>query len=145
MRRLRPRAGQLELDTDLWRHHGIFTDRVEPLLQAEGEHRGHAIVEQVNRRPESRPAGALPGSFNANAGWLALTAIAHNLTRAVGTLAAHEFTVATTTTIRDKLIKTAGRMVRSARRYHLRLVEQWPWQTQLNQARRRVRAIPLRI
>jgi len=63
----------------------------------------------------------------------------------VGTLAAHEFTVATTTTIRDKLIKTAGRMVRSARRYHLRLVEQWPWQTQLNQARRRVRAIPLRI
>jgi hypothetical protein len=44
----------------------------------------------------------------------------------VGTLAAHEFTVA-------------------ARRYHLRLVEQWPWQTQLNQAPRRVRAIPLRI
>jgi len=61
VRRLRPRAGQLELDTHLWRHHGIFTDRVEPLLQAEGEHRGHAIVEQVIADLKAGPLAHCPG------------------------------------------------------------------------------------
>jgi len=38
VRRLRPRDGQLELDTDLWRHHTVLTDRPEPLLTVEAEH-----------------------------------------------------------------------------------------------------------
>jgi len=145
VRRLRPATGQLELDTDIWRHHGIFTDRIEPMLTVEAEHRDHAIVEQVIADLKAGAWAHCPsGSFTANAAWLALAAIAHNLARALDTLAAHEFTVATTATIRDKLIKIPGRLVRTARRYHLRLVEQWPWQTQLDWARRRISAIPLR-
>ncbi len=145
VRRLRPATGQLELDTDLWRHHGIFTDRPEPLLVAEAEHRDHAIVEQVIADLKAGPLAHCPsGSFTANGGWLALAAIAHNLTRAVGTLAAHGFSVATAATIRAKLINVVGRLVRSTRRYHLRMVEQWPWQAQLRWARSRVSAIPLR-
>ncbi len=145
VRRLRPVTGQLELDTDLWRHHGIFTDRIEPLLVTEAQHRDHAIVEQVIADLKAGPLAHCPsGSFTANAAWVGLAAIAHNLSRALGTLAAQEFTVATTATIRARLINVVGRLVRSARRYHLRLVEQWPWQTQLDRARSRVSAIPLR-
>jgi hypothetical protein len=146
VRRLRPRTGQLELDTDIWRHHGIFTDRPEPMLTIEAEHRGHAIVEQVIADLKAGPLAHAPsGSFTANGAWLALAAIAHNLTRAVGTLAAHEFLTARTATIRDKLIKVPARLVRSARRYHLRLVQQWPWQRQMAWIRRRISAIPLRV
>jgi len=47
VRRLRPRDGQLKLDTDLWRHHTVLTDRPEPLLTVEAEHRAHAVIETV--------------------------------------------------------------------------------------------------
>jgi hypothetical protein len=30
-----------------WRHHAVFTDSPFELVQAEGQHRGHAIVEQA--------------------------------------------------------------------------------------------------
>ena len=145
VRRLRPRTGQLELDTDIWRHHAILTDRSGPLLMVEAEHRDHAIVEQVIADLKAGPLAHLPsGDFHANAAWLALAALAHNLTRALGILAAHRFIRATTATIRDNLIKVPGRLVRSARRRHLRLAEQWPWQTQIERARRRIDAMPLR-
>jgi Transposase DDE domain group 1 len=145
VRRLRPLTGQLELDTDIWRYHGVFTDRIDPLLTVEAEHRDHAIVEQVIADLKAGPLAHCPsGSFTANAAWLALAALAHNLARALGILAGHEFTVATTATIRDKLIKIPGRLVRTARRYHLRLVRQWPRQTQHGWARRRISAIPQR-
>ena len=59
------------------------------MIQAEAQHRDHAIVEQVFADLTSGPAAHLPsGHFPANAAWLALTAICHNLTRAAGCLAA---------------------------------------------------------
>lgn len=146
VRRLRPRTGQLELDTDIWRHHGIFTDRIEPMLTVEAEHREHAIIEQVIADLKAGPLAHAPsGSFTANGAWLALAGIAHNLTRALGTLAAHEFLTARTATIRNKLVKVPGRLVRSARRYHLRLVQQRPWQREMGWIGRRISAIPLRV
>ena len=39
-------AGQDEL-FPLWRYHAVFTDSPFELIQAEGQHRDHAIVEQV--------------------------------------------------------------------------------------------------
>jgi hypothetical protein len=39
-------AGQGEL-FPAWRHHAVFTDSPFQTVQAEGQHRGHAIVEQV--------------------------------------------------------------------------------------------------
>ena len=32
----------------VWRHHAVFTDSPFELVQAEGQHRDHAIIEQVN-------------------------------------------------------------------------------------------------
>src|SRR5208337_2414854 len=39
-------TGQGEL-FPVWRYHAVFTDSRFELIQAEGQHRGHAIVEQV--------------------------------------------------------------------------------------------------
>jgi len=144
VRRLRPVTGQLELDTDIWRHHGLLTDRPDPLLIVEAEHRAHAVIETVIADLKNSAMAHLPSaSFSANGGWLGLAAIAHNLTRALATLAGHGLHHATTATIRNRLIKVPARLVHSARRRHLRLPENWPWQQALTWCRRRIDAIPM--
>lgn len=84
------------------------------------------------------------GSFNANAAWLALAALAHNLTRVLATLAGFGLGAATTATIRRTLIAIPARLVHTARRWHLRMPERWPWQRPYDWAIRRILAIPLR-
>jgi hypothetical protein len=70
-----------------WRHHAVFTDYPYELVQAEEQHRGHAIIEQLLADLNDGPLAHLPsGKFNANAAWLAIAAIAHNLLRPAGTL-----------------------------------------------------------
>ena len=65
-------AGQDEL-FPLWRYHAVFTDSPFELIQAEGQHRDHAIVEQVFADVTDGPLAHLPsGSFPANAAWLDL-------------------------------------------------------------------------
>jgi hypothetical protein len=49
-------AGQDEL-FPLWRYHAVFTDSPFELVQAEGQHRGHAVVEQVFADITSGPPG----------------------------------------------------------------------------------------
>jgi hypothetical protein len=79
--------GQDEL-FPIWRYHAIFTDSPFVLLQAEAQHRDHAQVEQVFADLADGPQAHLPsGSFPANAAWLVLAAISHNLLRAAGSLA----------------------------------------------------------
>lgn len=111
-----------------WRHHAVFTDSPLVMLQAEADHRRHAIVEQVIADLKNGPLAHLPsGRFNANGAWLVLAAMAFNLTRAAGTLASLFHARATTATIRRQLINIPARPVRSARRIHLRLPTNWPW------------------
>ncbi len=98
------------------------------MLQAERDHRRHAIIEQVIADLKNGPLAHLPsGHFAANSAWLVLAAMAFNLTRAVGTLASTIHTKATTATIRRQLISVAARLTRSARRSTLRLPAAWPW------------------
>ncbi|WP_433513453.1 hypothetical protein ACQP2T_59410 [Nonomuraea sp. CA-143628] len=66
--RLNPPAtiGQDELLVT-WRHHVIFTDSPFNLLQAEAQHRDHAIIEQVNADLIDGPLARLPsGAFTPN-------------------------------------------------------------------------------
>lgn len=68
-----------------WHYHAFITDSTLELVAAEKQHREHAIIEQVNADlKDSALAHMLSGSFAANAAWLTLAAIAHNLTRAAG-------------------------------------------------------------
>jgi hypothetical protein len=111
-----------------WRHHVVFTDSPLPMLHVEADHRRHAIVEQVIADLKAGPLAHLPsGNFMANSAWLALSAMAFNLTRATGALASTVHAKAATATIRAQLINVAARITRSARRNHLRMPSAWPW------------------
>ena len=108
-------AGQDEL-FDVWRYHAVFTDSPFMLLQAEEQHRDHAIVEQVFADWSSGPLAHLPsGFFPANAAWLALAAISHNLLRAAGALASLANAKARGATLRRDLIDVAARLARHGR------------------------------
>ena len=124
-------AGQDEL-FDVWRHHAVFTDSPFVTLQAEEQHRDHAIVEQVFADWASGPLAHLPsGSFPANAAWLTLAAISHNLLRAAGALASLAGAKARGATLRRDLIDIAARTARHGRgEITLHLPERWHRQTQ---------------
>jgi hypothetical protein len=114
---------------DVWRYHAVFVTSDIQMLQAESQHRDHAIIEQVIADGAASALAHLPsGSFAANAAWAVLWAIAHNLTRAVGVLAGAFHARATTATIRAHLITVPARLARSARRITLHLPQSWPWQ-----------------
>jgi hypothetical protein len=110
-----------------WRHHAVFTDSPFELVQAEGQHRGHAIVEQVFADVTSGPLAHLPsGHFAANAAWLSIAAMAHNLLRAAGSLASLPYAKARAATIRRDLIAVAARTARHGRGHLvLHLPEGW--------------------
>ena len=99
-----------------WRYHAVFTDSPYELVQAEEQHRGHAVVEQFLADLNDGPLAHLPsGKFNANAAWLAIAAIAHNLLRAAGVLAGRRHARARAATIRRDLVAVAGRTARHGR------------------------------
>ncbi len=145
VRRVRPTPGsQLALFTD-WDYHAFVTNRPGDVLEVEAEHRRHAIVEQRIAELKSAGLAHLPsGNFMANAVWLALTVMAHNLGRAVGRLGGPDLETATAATLRRKVFTVPGRLVHSARRRHLRLPESWPWAEAIAHAIATIAAIPLR-
>jgi hypothetical protein len=130
IRRVRDKAnaapGQGEL-FPAWRYHAVFTDSPFETVQAEEQHRGHAVIEQLLADLNDGPLAHLPsGKFTANAAWLAIAAIAHNLLRAAGTLAGRRHARARTATIRRDLIAVAARTARSGRGcLALRLPQDW--------------------
>jgi hypothetical protein len=135
VKRLNPKSipqGQGELFAT-YRYHAVFTDTPFQLVQAESDHRGHAIVEQVFADLIEGPWAHLPSSaFNANAAWVQLAVTAHALTRALGVLASTRHAVAGGATIRAELVQVAARPARSGRdtlTWHL--PENWPWQDAL--------------
>jgi hypothetical protein len=114
------------------RHHAFFTTvDAEGLgtVAADKIHRKHAIIEQVNADLKDSALAHMPSSvFAANSAWLVAAAMAYNLTRAAGILAAGPFGNARTGTIRRKLIHVPARIATSARRIRLHLPTGWPWQ-----------------
>lgn len=129
VKRLNPESqaqGQGELFT-LYRYHAAFTDSPLTLADAEADHRGHAIVEQVISQLKQGPLAHLPsGNFQANNAWLTLAVITHNLLRAAGCLAGEFHARATTATLREELITIPARIAGSARHLTLHLPDRWP-------------------
>ncbi len=120
VRRVRARNEKASQGQDemfpMWRYHAVFTDSPFETLQAEGQHRDHAIVEQVIADLNAGPLAHLPsGKFDANAAWLVIAAMAHNLLRAAGTLAGPCYAKARTATVRRDLITVPGRTARHGR------------------------------
>ncbi|WP_248958730.1 IS1380 family transposase [Sphaerisporangium perillae] len=123
------KIGQNELFTT-YRYHAVFTDSPFGLVQAEGQHRAHAIIEQVFADLTCGPLAHMPsGDFNANAAWLTCAAIAHNLLRTTGCLAGAFHARARVSTLRRHLICVPARIARHGRGHiTLHLPEHWRWQ-----------------
>ena len=144
VRRVRPTPGsQLALLT-LYDHHAFITDRVGEMLDLEADHRRHAEIENAIRDLKyGMGLNHLPsGKFAANAAWLAVQVIAHNLARWTARIGLGQGIV-TTKTLRRRLFSLAGRLTRSARRWRLHLPARWPWAVGFAAALARFRAIPL--
>jgi Transposase DDE domain group 1 len=131
VKRLNPASaiGQDELFS-VHRYHAVFTNSPFHLVQAEQQHRGHAIVEQVFADLADGPLAHLPsGDFAANAAWLTCAAITHNLLRAASCLAGPVHARARGATLRRRLIAVPARLARHGRGHlTLHLPEHWRWQ-----------------
>jgi hypothetical protein len=123
------RTEQGELFT-VWRYHAILTNTGLDTVDAEKQHRDRAgTIEQVFADLNNSALAHFPsGQFHANAAWLTLAALTHNLLRTAGVLASRFHARARTTTIRRQLITVPARLTHTARRLTLRLPENWPWQ-----------------
>ena len=144
VRRVKPTPGsQLALFTD-YSYHAFITDRDGDTLDLEADHRRHAEVENAIRDLKySVGLNHLPsGRFPANAAWLAVQVMAHNLARWTARIGMGE-PVITTKTLRRRFYALAGRLTRKARRLTLHLPQGWPWQNQFSRALARLRALPL--
>ena len=131
VRRVRPTPGsQLALFTE-FSYHAFITDRRGPTLELEADHRRHAEIENVIRDLKYGVGlNHLPsGRFGANAAWLGLHVIAHNLAR-FSTRLGLDGAPITTETLRRRYLSLPGRLTRSARRFTLHLPARWPWAEQ---------------
>ena len=122
VRRVKPTPGsQLALFTN-YSYHAFITDRDGDTLDLEADHRRHAEIENAIRDLKYGVGlNHLPsGRFPANAAWLAVQVIAHNLARWTTRIGLGE-PVATTKTLRRRFFSLAGRITRKARRLTLHL------------------------
>ena len=122
VRRVKPTPGsQLALFVN-YRYHGFITDRDGATLELEADHRRHAEIENAIRDLKYGVGlNHLPsGRFAANAAWLAVQVMAHNLARWTTRIGLGEQLV-TTKTLRRRFFSLAGGLTRSARRLTLHL------------------------
>ena len=129
VRRVKPTPGsQLALFTN-YSYHACITDREGNTLDLEADHRRQAEIENAIRDLKYGVGlNHLPsGRFAANAAWLVVQVIAHNLARWTTRISLGE-QVVTTKTLRRRFFSIAGRLTRSARRLTLHLPKRWPWE-----------------
>ncbi len=143
VRRTRLTGAQAELFPN-WRCHAFVTDRVGTTVWLDQDHRRHAVVELAIR--DLKDGVGLrhhpSGKFAANAAWLLIATLAHNLLRwvaAIGLGACGELVVAKT--LRRTLLNLPGRLTRSARRWTLHLPAGWPWAAWYELALGRLRCV----
>lgn len=143
VRRTRPTPGsQLALDV-VFDYHAILTDRPGATLAVEADHRGHAVVELAIRDLKAGGLGHVAsGVFPANAAWLGLAVLAHNLGRWTLAAAGPAWRRCTVATLTAKLVSMPARLAHRARRLWLHAPTNWPWREALQTALARIAAIP---
>ena len=144
VRRVKPTPGSQPALFAKYSYHACITDRQGDILELEADHRRHAEIENAIRDLKYGVGlNHLPsGRFAANAAWLAVQVMAHNLARWTARIALAEPT-AITKTLRRRFFSLAGPITRKARRLTLHLPQRWPWENQFNSALARLRALPL--
>jgi hypothetical protein len=122
VRRTRLTGPQATLWPD-WRYHTFITNGHGDPVSLDVDHRRHAVCELAIRDwKEGSGANHCPsGVFAANAAWLLLTALAHNLIRWLAALGLGHNDPVVAKTLRRKLITLPGRITRRSRRRRLHL------------------------
>jgi hypothetical protein len=144
VRRVRPTAGSQLALFSTYAYHALITNREGETIELEADHRRHAVVEDVIRDLKYGVGlNHLPsGRFGANAAWIVLNVIAHNLGRWVGQIGLGETSAPITTkTLRTRLLSLPGRLTSSGGRNTLHLPRHWPWQAQFSTCLQNLRAI----
>ena len=111
VRRVRPTSGsQLALFAS-YSYHAFITDREGDTLELEADHRRHAEIENAIRDLKYGVGlNHLPsGRFAANAAWMAVQVMAHNLARWTSRIGLGE-QVVTTRTLRRRFFSLVGRL-----------------------------------
>ena len=144
VRRVKPTPGSQLALFATYSYHAFITDRDGETLELEADHRRHAEIENAIRDLKYGVGlNHLPsGRFAANAAWLAVQAMAHNLARWTARIGLGE-QVVTTKTLRRRFFSLARRLTRSARRLTLHLPRCWSWEAQFTRALARLRTLPL--
>ena len=142
--RVRPPQGMQLALLAKYSYHAFVTDREDSMLELEADHRRHAEVENVIRDLKYGVGlNHLPsGRFAANAAWLVLNVIAHNLGRWAVRIGLPGEAGLTTRTLRRRLLCLPGRLTRSARKWTLHLPHHWPWAGTFLAMLDRLRALP---
>lgn len=125
-------------------YHAFITDREGDILDLEQDHRRHAEVENVIRDLKyGLGLNHFPsGRFNANAAWLALNAIAHNLGVWIGRIGLPYQPPLRMRTLRHRFLSLPGRLTHSARKLTLHLPARWPWAKAFLRSLQLLRGIP---
>lgn len=144
VRRTRLVGPQAELWPD-WRHHAFITDRTGDGVALDADHRRHAVIELAIRDlKEGSGLNHCPsGRFFANAAWLVIAALAHNLLRWTACIGLGIDGPVVAKTLRRRFVAVPGRLTCSARRLYLHLPRAWPWAEAFLLALRRLRTLPL--
>jgi hypothetical protein len=145
VRRTRLTGPQATLWPD-WRYHAFVTNRQASAIELDADHRRHAVCELAIR--DLKDGAGLrhcpSGAFLANAAWLVIAALAHNLLRWVAAIGLATSDLVVAKTLRRRLLAMPGRLTRSARQLRLHLPRDWPWAGQFLAALPRLQAVPLR-
>ncbi len=133
MRRTRLVDSQAQLWPDWW-HHVFVTDRDGDVVFLDADHRHHGVQELAIRdlKEGAGMAHCPSGVFFANAAWLVLATLAHNLMRWIASLGDIADGAVVAKTIRRRLLAIPGRLTRSARVWTLHLPTRWPWPPDLH-------------
>jgi len=144
VRRVRPTPGSQLALLATYDYHAAITDRTGSTAELEPDHRRHAVVEDVIRDLKYGVGlnHMVSGRFGANAAWMVLNVIAHNLSRWTPRIGLGPSAPAMTTkTLRTRFLNLPGRLTTSARRWTLHLPESWPWQDEFDRMLSSLRSV----
>jgi hypothetical protein len=143
---LHPGAQQTLDDIDGCRFTALVTDQTDAdVAVLEQRHRAHARVEDRIRGAKDSGLRNLPcDTFERNAVWLQLVMGGQDVMVFTQALTLHgQLRRAEPAALRYQLLHTPARLVRSGRRWTLRIQRDWPWAADLLAAFARLRALPL--
>ena len=144
VRRVKPSPGSQLALVDTYDYHAFITNRAGEMVELEAGHRRHTVCEEVIKDLKyGAGLNHMPsGRFAANAAWLVLAAIAHNLSRWLVRIGLGEQAAPITTkTLRTRFLDLPGRLTRSSRQLSLHLPALWPWAEQFTTMVANLRAV----